>query len=120
MNQRRFPGSVYNVGSEPDPRFTLANERTFLAWIRTSLAFVAGAVALRAFDLDLPEELTHVVSTIMLVGALILPVVAWFHWAASERAMREECPLPGSYTLPVLVGFVLLIAAVLLYGELAV
>lgn len=36
-------------GEEPDPRFTLANERTFLAWIRTSLAFLAGGVALEAF-----------------------------------------------------------------------
>ena len=32
-------------GEEPDPRFTLANERTFLAWIRTSLAFLAGGIA---------------------------------------------------------------------------
>ena len=36
-------------GSEPDPRFTLANERTFLAWVRTSLAFLAGGTALEAF-----------------------------------------------------------------------
>ena len=34
----RFPKAVYGVGAEPDPRFTLANERTFLAWIRTALA----------------------------------------------------------------------------------
>ena len=32
-------------GEEPDPRFTLANERTFLAWMRTALAFVAGGKA---------------------------------------------------------------------------
>jgi putative membrane protein len=28
---------------EPDYRFTLANERTFLAWIRTALALLAAA-----------------------------------------------------------------------------
>ena len=33
-------------GDEPDPRFTLANERTFLAWVRTALALLAGMVAL--------------------------------------------------------------------------
>ncbi len=41
-------------GEEPDPRFTLANERTFLAWIRTSLALLAGGVAVEAF-MDLPQ-----------------------------------------------------------------
>ena len=39
---RRFPARVYRAGTEPDPRFTLANERTFLAWIRTSLALKIG------------------------------------------------------------------------------
>ncbi|NLT31088.1 MAG: DUF202 domain-containing protein, partial [Propionibacterium sp.] len=38
MARERFPKSVYSTGTEPDPRFTLANERTYLAWIRTSLA----------------------------------------------------------------------------------
>lgn len=49
---RRFPASVYRVGDEPDPRFSLANERTFLAWIRTSLGLTAGAVAMEAFAGD--------------------------------------------------------------------
>ena len=44
--QRRRPESVYGVGSEPDARFSLANERTALAWLRTGLALVAGGVAL--------------------------------------------------------------------------
>ena len=30
---------------EPDYRFTLANERTFLAWERTALGLLAAAVA---------------------------------------------------------------------------
>ena len=35
---RRFPRGVFARGTDPDPRFTLANECTFLAWVRTSLA----------------------------------------------------------------------------------
>ena len=46
--ERLLPG-----GTEPDPRFTLANERTFLAWIRTSLALLAGGIAIEAFTADL-------------------------------------------------------------------
>ena len=44
----RWPRSVYGTGSEPDPRFSLANERTFLAWVRTSLALLAVAAAVDA------------------------------------------------------------------------
>jgi len=39
------PPDSAGQGTEPDPRFTFANERTFLAWSRTALALVvAGAV----------------------------------------------------------------------------
>jgi putative membrane protein len=34
----------YDEGVDPDRRYSLANERTFLAWIRTSLALVADAI----------------------------------------------------------------------------
>ena len=53
----RFPRSVYGVGNEPDPRFSLANERTFLAWIRTGLALSAAGVALEALDLPIAAGL---------------------------------------------------------------
>ena len=33
------------VGRDPDPRFTLANERTYLAWNRTALALIGGGLA---------------------------------------------------------------------------
>nr|WP_301979777.1 DUF202 domain-containing protein [Corynebacterium tuberculostearicum] len=77
MSDSRFPRSVFAVGTDPDPRFTLANERTFLAWIRTSLALIAGGVALEAFDVPLPGTLRAAVSVFMLIVAIILPVVAW-------------------------------------------
>ena len=48
-NNSSFPprprGKWWLAGKTPDYRFTLANERTFLAWIRTALALMAGAVA---------------------------------------------------------------------------
>ena len=37
---------ISRVGEAPDYRFSLANERTFLAWIRTALGFLAAGVGL--------------------------------------------------------------------------
>ena len=118
MTKARFPGSVYGTGEEPDPRFSMANERTFLAWIRTSLAFIAGGVALETFELPLNTTLTRVVSVIMLIVAIILPAVAWSHWGASERAMRHGRPLPASPALALIVGVVIIIGLMILVGEL--
>ena len=73
-------GRILGGGTEPDPRFTLANERTFLAWIRTSLALLAGGVAVEAFMADLfGPELRKTVAVLLLVlalliGGLILPL----------------------------------------------
>ncbi len=117
MSDSRFPRSVFAVGTDPDPRFTLANERTFLAWIRTSLALIAGGVALEAFDVPLPAELRSAVSVFMLVVAIILPLVAWVHWKQSERAMREERPLPFSFAIPVLAVAIVVVAGALVVGE---
>ena len=45
----RRRSAVTDVGTDPDPRFTLANERTFLAWNRTALALIAGGLAVAQF-----------------------------------------------------------------------
>lgn len=37
---------ISRLGEAPDYRFSLANERTFLAWIRTALGFLAAGVGL--------------------------------------------------------------------------
>lgn len=93
--RKRFPVTVYRYGTEPDPRFTLANERTFLAWIRTSLALLAAAVALLALDLPLHAGLQLAAAAIFALAALGAAVWAWFSWAAVERAMRLGSALPG-------------------------
>lgn len=110
----RFPRAVYREGAEPDPRFSLANERTFLAWIRTSLALLAGGVALEALGLPLQPALRLAASLLLIALALALPVVAWRHWADTERALRLGRPLPHARAaLPLAVGVVLVAVLVL-------
>jgi len=118
MTRSRFPRRVYQVGAEPDPRFTLANERTFLAWIRTALAFIAVGVALEALALPVQPALRLSAAVVLLVLGLAVPLLAWFTWGAVERALRQGAPLPGSrVALPVVLG-VSAAAALLLLGVL--
>ncbi|MFJ7748968.1 YidH family protein [Arthrobacter sp. NPDC097144] len=96
-------------GTEPDPRFTLANERTFLAWIRTSLAFLAGGLALEAFALEaFPEPLRKVLAILLVLTGMLLSAGAAVRWVAIESSMRHGRPLP----LPLIVPFLGLAGAV--------
>ena len=92
--RRRFPQKVYGVGSEPDARFTLANERTFLAWIRTSLALIAAGIALEAFVLPIAPGLRLGASLLLIVLGILAPLQAWFGWMSVERALRLSRALP--------------------------
>ncbi|CAN5187948.1 hypothetical protein BH11ACT4_BH11ACT4_23260 [soil metagenome] len=92
---RRFPRGLYRVGSEPDPRFSLANERTFLAWIRTSLALMAGGVALEAFAAPVQPGFRLAAALILVLAGIGAPAQAWLGWLRTERAMRESRPLPS-------------------------
>lgn len=91
----RFPKTVFEEGEEPDARLTLANERTFLAWIRTSLALLAGAVAVHAPAVDLDAWVKVVASLILLAAAGLAITQSWWRWRATERAIRTGDPLPG-------------------------
>lgn len=103
QGRRRFSVRVLGSGTEPDPRFTLANERTFLAWIRTSLAFLAGGIAVEAFTEDLfPEPMrTFLAVVLLLLGVLISAGAVW-RWVGVERSMRRDTPLPLPLIIPLL------------------
>lgn len=96
----RFPRWVYGSGTEPDARLSLANERTFLAWVRTSLALLAGGLALEVLEVPIEEGFRLAASLVLVLLGIAAPVQAWFGWARVERAMRLRRPLPA----PVLAG----------------
>jgi putative membrane protein len=105
---RRWPRWVYGGGDEPDVRFSFANERTFLAWIRTALALLAAGVALDAVPLDIAGWLQASLAGLFVVLGVGCAVAAWVRWARAERALRREEPLPASHF-----GLVLAVVVVL-------
>ena len=105
--------------SEPDARFTYANERTFLAWNRTALALIATGVAATQL---LPEFHVHGGRQILgipliALGALVA-ATSFTQWKANERAMRQRRPLPKSampLVLSIGIGVMSIIAIVLVF-----
>jgi len=104
VDRGRFPRSVYDEGEDPDPRFSLANERTFLAWIRTSLALLAGAVGLHAVAPGGSHGVKLVLVVVLLGAGAVGAVVALVRWAVAERAMRHQRPLPSLAAPAVVAG----------------
>lgn len=90
---RRWPRQLYAVGTEPDPRFSLANERTLLAWMRTSLALLALGVALDAFDDVVADGFRGPAAAGALVLALLCAISGARRWWVNERALRRTEPL---------------------------
>lgn len=98
----RRPRRVYAVGSEPDPRFTFANERTFLAWIRTALALLAAGLAVEVFLEDTVGPVRRLLAAALVLLGSASAALAYVRWMASERALRRSEPLPSSVLLPAL------------------
>ncbi|MGV8880789.1 MAG: YidH family protein [Rhodoglobus sp.] len=102
---RRFPRTLYSTGTEPDPRFSLANERTFLAWIRTSLALLAAGVALEVLGASIHPGLRLAAALVLIVTGIGAAAQAWAGWMRSESAMRAARPLPSpTFALPVVIA----------------
>jgi putative membrane protein len=100
---------LHEVGESPDYRFTLANERTFLAWIRTSLALMAAGVAVVQFVPGL-QVLRVVLGLLLICLGGVLAGVSYGHWERAERAMRLGARLPHS-PVPRLVAIALALTA---------
>jgi putative membrane protein len=106
---------VYSEGAEPDPRFTFANERTFLAWIRTSLALVAAGVAVEAFVSGLGEGTRTALAAALIGLGVATSVTAYGRWMAAERALRQNRPLPAPVLAPLL-GYGVAVTGVLVFA----
>jgi len=91
-------------GREPDYRFTLANERTFLAWMRTALALLAGGLLLHQFATRIqPHWVLLAASSGLALLSALLALGAFRQWRGYQIAMRHDRPLPRSLLVPGLV-----------------
>jgi putative membrane protein len=88
-------------GAEPDYRFSLANERTFLAWVRTALAILAGAIVLDQVGLQhVSGWVGPVLAATLSLLAGALGLGAYGRWRANQIAMRHARSLPKSSLIP--------------------
>jgi putative membrane protein len=105
---------------EPDARFTLANERTFLAWNRTALALVVAGLGIVQLLPPFPGVPwgRHVLGVPLIVLGAAVSAIAYRDWRRTQAALRRGQPLPRSVLPQVLAttitGIAVLSALVLL------
>ena len=95
---------ISRLGEAPDYRFSLANERTFLAWIRTALGFLAAGVGLDQLAPDFAIHQLHPPSCWHCCCASFpggLAIYGYLRWLRNEKAMRLKRsalhPQPAGY-----------------------
>ncbi len=98
---------------EPDVRFSYANERTFLAWIRTSLGLVTAGLAITQLlpPFDFPGGRRLIGLPLIALG-VVVALFSFRNWQENERAMRAGRGLPKSM-LPRVAAVVVSIVAVI-------
>ncbi len=79
--------------TDPDVRFSLANERTLLAYQRTAIGLIAAAVAVAHF-LD-NDVLAVIIAAVLLVSGGIAAIGGYVRYVEADRAIREGRPLPS-------------------------
>jgi putative membrane protein len=113
----RWTDRILADGSDPDPRFSLANERTFLAWIRTGLGLIALGVGVAAFvSTQMAKGITILLAAgLVLLGGAI-SAASWFRWLRVERSMRSGQGIPPSRMAPVLAFGISILAVLSILG----
>ena len=100
--------------NEPDVRFSLANERTLLAYQRTAIGLLAAAVAVVHFLDD--EDYALTLAAILLLMGAVAAIGGHRRYLAADRAIREGHALPTGQTPAMLtLGLVLCLVVATAY-----
>jgi inner membrane protein YidH len=91
-------GAEPEDGTEPDARFTFANERTFLAWNRTALALVVAGLAIAQLLPPFPGVPfgRHLLAVPLICLGAIVSIAGYLEWRRDQRALRLGQPLRPS------------------------
>jgi len=101
---RRRGAPVHHVGAPVDPRFSLANERTFLAWNRTALALIGGGLAEAQLLRSSSHTLREVISLGLIILGAVISTIGLKRWRTNETAMRLRAPQSPSPLAPAFVA----------------
>lgn len=116
MNGRtQTSGAGSALSASGDRREVLAAERTFLAWIRTCLALVAGGAALGTFPVLPYPTVRAVLGVACMSCAGVLAVSANRSWGRARRARSGDPYVPGPRAAQLLTAAVV-VAALALTG----
>ena len=86
-------GAWWTRGCEPDYRATLANERTFLAWLRTALALLAGSLAAIQLFSGVPRALRLALAGMLIALSITATAIGYVQWRIRQERMRLARPL---------------------------
>src|SRR3954449_9115006 len=88
------PGQTVAM-TEPDARFTLANERTMLAYQRSAIGLMAAAIAVAHFFGD--GFLVLLLALALLATGALAAVGGYLRFRQVDAAMREGRPIGSGY-----------------------
>ncbi len=99
-------------GDEPDPRWTLANERTLLAYERTALGLLVAGLAATGSQVvaDAPLWLSVIGLPLIVLGAAV-GLEGRRRFLSAQRAMRNGEPLAAPAVAAFLPWGILAVAA---------
>ncbi len=117
--QDRAQAGAAGQDAEPDARFTFANERTFLAWTRTALAFVVAGLGIVQLLPPFPGVPwgRHLLGVPLIALGAVIAVVSYGQWARNQQALRRGEPMPRSVLpriLAITIAGMAVVAAVVL------
>ena len=100
--------------TEPDARFTFANERTFLAWSRTGLALIVAGLGIVQLLPPFPGVPwgRHLIGVPLIVLGAIVAVAGYTEWIRNQRALRRGEPVPRSFLPVILTATIAAIAVI--------